>query len=198
MKAISNSSKTGDIMMELFGVSGSTLIKPIDTNNIKVYDKDLYGEYYVDIIFQALAFAKKSTKKEIKVDAKTNDYGITTLAGSNLWETALEYNVVSLKSDFFSILKNKNKEEIINIIFEKHEDILHTAIRDENNNISLKADGMTCIGKVNLEVLEYIENMEIYEIPYYYSKKLSDLYKKQSMLISINEIKKDINITNSI
>ena len=71
-------------MMELFGVSGSTLIKPIDTNNIKVYDKDLYGEYYVDIIFQALALAKKSTKKEIKVDAKTNDYGINTLAGSNL------------------------------------------------------------------------------------------------------------------
>lgn len=98
--------------------------------------------------------------------------------------------MVSFKSDFFSILKNKNKEEIINIIFEKHEDILHTVIRGENINISLKADGMICIGKVNLEVLEDIEKMEIYEIPYYYSKKLSDPYKKQSMLISINQIKK--------
>jgi hypothetical protein len=167
---------------------GQIMFKPLENYNcINVYDNDLSGNYYVDINLQAVVLAGKYRKLE----SESGFFG-----GCNLWYSAIEKNIISFKCDTFEILKDKDENEIKEIVFKKWKSILHNSIKGDNSKIKLTQSGIVIQKQITLELLNELEKSNIYKMPFYFAERLNAPYIKKGQ-IEIRKIKQDLDWYNN-
>lgn len=169
-----------DFVIERYS-DGQIIFKDLENRDcIKVYDKDLSGNYYVDITLQALVFSCQYRKWEFKY-----------IVGCHVWCSAIEPNIISFKCDTFPILKNKTEEEIQDVIFEKWKSILHMAVSKNSNDIKFSQEPIIIKTELTGDFLRkfgnFLNEKNIFQMPYYYSDSKSSPYQKRGQ-ISIDKV----------